>query len=156
MTKGKAGRPLKFTPDEVAKALLERGGIMSLAAKQIGADPETVATYCRRFKVCRQARIDGAERMKDLAEGSLLNLIADGNVAATIFFLKTKAKDRGYIEPHQQLQLQAAASANGVGVAVTGTVSVKEWRRLADERMAQADAALALLDDDDLDPDGDV
>lgn len=151
----KAGRPLKYTPEEVAQALMARGGIMSLAAKQLGCDPETVASYCKRFKACEQAKRDGVERTKDLAESTLLNLIAEGNVAATIFFLKTKAKDRGYIEPHQQLQLQAAATANGTSVAVSGSVSVKEWRRLADERMAQADAALALLNDDDL-PDDDA
>lgn len=144
----KAGRPLKFTPEEVAEALIARGGIMSLAAKQLGADPETVASYCKRFKVCRDARVSGVERMKDLAESTLMNLIAEGNVAATIFYLKTKAKDRGYIEPHQQIQMQAAATANGTTVAIAGSVSVKEWRRLAEERMAQADAALALLDDD--------
>lgn len=145
---GKPGRPLKFTAEQVADALLARGGIMSLAAKQLGADPETVAAYCKRFKVCREARVNGAERMKDLAEGTLMNLIAEGNVAATIFFLKTKGKDRGYVEPHHQLQMQAAATTNGTTVAVSGSVSVKEWRRLADERMAQADEALALLDDD--------
>jgi hypothetical protein len=34
----------------------------------------------------------------DFAESHLHKLIKDGNPAATIFFLKTKGKGRGYIE----------------------------------------------------------
>ena len=34
----------------------------------------------------------------DFAESELMKLIKDGNVAATIFFLKTQGKARGYIE----------------------------------------------------------
>lgn len=38
------------------------------------------------------------ERVLDFAESHLYKLVEDGNPAATIFYLKTKGKKRGYIE----------------------------------------------------------
>ena len=39
--------------------------------------------------------------MIDFAESSLYKQIKDGNTSATIFFLKTQAKRRGYIEKQE-------------------------------------------------------
>ncbi len=41
----------------------------------------------------------------DFAESNLKKLEKEGNPAATIFFLKTKGKKRGYIE-RQEIELQ--------------------------------------------------
>lgn len=38
------------------------------------------------------------ENVKDFVENSLMKLIKDGCVPATLFYLKCKAKDRGYTE----------------------------------------------------------
>jgi len=38
------------------------------------------------------------ERAIDFVEGSLFKQIQEGNTAATIFYLKTRAKSRGYVE----------------------------------------------------------
>ena len=37
----------------------------------------------------------------DFAETSLLNQIKDKNTSATIFYLKTKGRNRGYVERHE-------------------------------------------------------
>jgi hypothetical protein len=52
----------------------------------------------------------------DFAESKLYELIEDSNVAATIFYLKTKGKARGYIERSE--------------VAVDGSIESKviEWK----------------------------
>ena len=42
------------------------------------------------------------ESLIDDAESELQKLIKDGNTAAILFFLKTKAKARGYIERQEQ------------------------------------------------------
>tara|TARA_R110002096_G_scaffold54185_1_gene140011 strand:+ start:160 stop:498 length:339 start_codon:yes stop_codon:yes gene_type:complete len=42
------------------------------------------------------------ESLIDNAESQLQTLIGDGNTAAILFFLKTKAKARGYIERQEQ------------------------------------------------------
>lgn len=41
------------------------------------------------------------EGLKDDAESALRKAIREGNVTATIFFLKTRCQDRGYIERQQ-------------------------------------------------------
>ena len=41
---------------------------------------------------------DIREGVIDMAECKLIELMKDGNIAATIFFLKTQGKSRGYIE----------------------------------------------------------
>ena len=41
---------------------------------------------------------DITEGLIDDAESQLQSLIKDGNVAAVLFYLKTRAKSRGYIE----------------------------------------------------------
>jgi hypothetical protein len=38
------------------------------------------------------------EKSVDFVESALLNQIKEGNTTATIFFLKTKGKNRGYVE----------------------------------------------------------
>ena len=42
--------------------------------------------------------MDEREGLKDFAEGKLMQQIDGGNITAIIFYLKTQAKDRGYIE----------------------------------------------------------
>lgn len=42
---------------------------------------------------------DAEDSLIDFAEGKLLKLIDEKNPTACIFFLKTKGKERGYIEP---------------------------------------------------------
>ncbi len=46
-------------------------------------------------------RADCEATLIDLAEGKLYSKINEGNMTAIIFYLKCKAKDRGYIERGQ-------------------------------------------------------
>lgn len=46
----------------------------------------------------KSAVLELEDRTIDFAESHLHKLIKDGNPAATIFFLKTKGKRRGYVE----------------------------------------------------------
>jgi hypothetical protein len=49
-----------------------------------------------------------AEANIDFAESCLKQQIKDGNTTATIFYLKTKGKARGYIESHEIIGSQEA------------------------------------------------
>lgn len=63
---------------------------------------------------------DVSEGIIDYAESKLLQQIKDGNTTAIIFFLKCRAKKRGYIE-RQEHEL---TGANGAPLAFDVTVNI--------------------------------
>ena len=64
---------------------------MSSAYKIRSADPDFA-------KAIDEARKASDATGGDVAETALMNAIIKGNIVATIFYLKTKHKDRGYVE----------------------------------------------------------
>ena len=79
-------------------ALANSLGIVTSAAKLCGLSAETHRNYFRDDMEFRRKVEDIGEMVLDYGESKLLELINDKNVAAVIFFLKTKGKKRGYIE----------------------------------------------------------
>jgi hypothetical protein len=91
-------RPQQFKPEEVSKALVDQKGIVSAAAMQLKCSRTTVQAYLKRYASVRKAAHDADETMKDFAEQQLVKNIAAGKEASIFFYLKCKARDRGYIE----------------------------------------------------------
>ncbi len=92
----------RFTAQQVADALAQAKGFVSVAARNLGCADNTVRNYMERYAVCKQAVKDARESMIDIAEGRLYQNINSGDNTAIIFFLKTQAKHRGYIERYEQ------------------------------------------------------
>ena len=92
-----AGKP-RFTIDQVAEALTKSAGLRSMAAKALGCSPPTVANYIERHKRLQELEVEIVEHNLDMAEGTILTAIKNKNLTATIFFLKTKGRHRGYSE----------------------------------------------------------
>jgi hypothetical protein len=88
----------RYTADEVAKEINDAKGFISVAAKRLGCSHQTVRNYAVKYETCKQAVFDAKEEMKDLAEGKLYQNINKNDTTSIIFFLKTQAKDRGYVE----------------------------------------------------------
>ncbi len=91
-------KTMKFKPAEVAEAIREANGFITYAARRLGCNPMTVSRYIARYEIFKSAYEEAQNAMKDFAESQLYKLIAEGNTAAIIFYLKTKARDRGYSE----------------------------------------------------------
>lgn len=87
-----------YTAQQIAEALTRAKGFVSVAAKNLGCSDATVRNYIERYAMCKQAVLDSREQMIDIAEGRLYQNINEGDNTAIIFFLKTQAKHRGYIE----------------------------------------------------------
>ncbi len=102
----------KFDPVVMARALEESHGLVSFAAKRMGCEQMTVRNYMKKFKVCRSAVDQARSSMKDVAEASLVKQIMAGEAWAICFYLKTQAKDRGYVEK------QEIAHSGSAGVAI--------------------------------------
>ena len=101
MSKNGNGHNGRYTAQQVADALTETRGFVTHAARRLGCHRMTVSRYIKKYPTVRQARDDAKEALKDHAEIQLLSAINEGNMTAIIFFLKTQAKDRGYVERHE-------------------------------------------------------
>ena len=76
-------------------------GIVSTACEKAGISRTTHYRWYRSSSEYKDAVDDCTERAIDFAESHLHKLISDGNPAATIFYLKTKGKTRGYVEKQE-------------------------------------------------------
>jgi len=92
-------------PDAIKKipeALKESFGIVTEACRKIGVSTETYYDWCKRFPEfkaeCIRARELGEQRGGDFVENSLYKKITEGDTSCTIFYAKTKLKNRGYQE----------------------------------------------------------
>jgi hypothetical protein len=84
---------------------LERSlGIVSTACEKVGVDRKTHYNWLKDDPEYKEAVRAIEERTIDFAESHLHALIKDKNPAATIFFLKTKGKNRGYVE-RQEIEI---------------------------------------------------
>lgn len=82
----------------LAEALREYDGNMSTVAKHFKCHRSLVWQYVNKDSALRDLVDELNETFIDEAESQLYKAIRDGNVVATIFFLKTKARHRGYSE----------------------------------------------------------
>ena len=73
-------------------------GNIAKLCKNIGINRQTYYNWIEKDKQFKKDVEDEQEALIDFAESKLFNLINDKNPIAIFFFLKTKAKHRGYIE----------------------------------------------------------
>lgn len=90
--------PRKFTAEEIASAVTDARGILSQAARALGCSRNTIANYINRYATVKAAYDEANETNIDFVESKLMSNINSGDTTAIIFFLKTKAKARGYVE----------------------------------------------------------
>ena len=89
----------ELTPKKTMLDALERSlGIVSTACEKAGISRQTHYNWLKDDAEYKEAVRAIEERTIDFAESHLHALIKDKNPAATIFFLKTKGKNRGYVE----------------------------------------------------------
>jgi hypothetical protein len=80
------------------QALEKSLGVVTTACKSIDISRETHYRWMREDEAYKEAAESIGDIALDFAESQLHKQIKDGNTAATIFYLKTKGKKRGYIE----------------------------------------------------------
>ncbi len=93
-----------YTAAECIAAARKSRGFVVTIAKNLACSRVHVYRMQKKYPTFAQAIKDEREELKDLAEGKLLQRIQAGNMTAIIFYLKTQAQDRGYIE-RQQFEL---------------------------------------------------
>jgi hypothetical protein len=88
----------KYTPQQIADALIESKGLIAPAARALGCSRDTIRSYLEEYAEVAQAKLDQREAVTDMAENALYQAILDREAWAVCFYLKCMAKDRGYVE----------------------------------------------------------
>tara|TARA_R110002020_G_scaffold153379_1_gene332770 strand:+ start:175 stop:519 length:345 start_codon:yes stop_codon:yes gene_type:complete len=73
-------------------------GVVTVACKQADIPRSTYYKWLKEDEVFANAVKDIENIALDFAESQLHTQIKDGSTSATIFYLKTKGKRRGYVE----------------------------------------------------------
>jgi hypothetical protein len=80
------------------KSLEKSLGVVTTACKNVGVHRSTFYEWYNKDEDFKQQVDEISNVTLDFAETKLFKQIEDGNTAATIFYLKTKGKKRGYVE----------------------------------------------------------
>jgi hypothetical protein len=83
---------------ELIQAMENCHGIVSDACLSVGVSRVTYYDYYKKDKEFKTTIDEIENTVLDYVEGKLFKLIDKGDVASTLFYLKTKGKGRGYIE----------------------------------------------------------
>lgn len=83
-------------------AFKESKGIITYACDAIGVSRQTYYYWMSTDEKFKQEIDDINESTIDLVEHKLLSLINKEDTTAIIFYLKTKGRNRGYIERYEQ------------------------------------------------------
>lgn len=97
------------------QALEQTLGIVTEAARQVGIDRTSHYRWLDQDPAYKKAVESISDIALDFAESALHNQIGSGEVSSTIFYLKTKGKNRGYIE-----RLENVHSGSVVITPITG------------------------------------
>jgi hypothetical protein len=84
--------------ESLLKALEQSLGVVTVACKNADIPRSTYYKWLNEDKDFAKQVEDIANIAVDFAETKLHEQIQDGNTTATIFYLKTKGKQRGYVE----------------------------------------------------------
>ena len=90
-----------LTAERMIKAIEEANGYVSAACHALGCSRQHWYNKLKQYPTVQQAITEIREKRTDFVESKMMELIKDLNPTMIIFYLKTQAKDRGYIERHE-------------------------------------------------------
>lgn len=102
----------------IIEALEQSLGVVTTACKKVGVGRTTFYQWVKDDPAFANDVRDISDIALDFAESQLHKQIKDGSTAATIFYLKTKGKNRGYIE-----RTETDVTSKGEKISVP----VSEW-----------------------------
>jgi len=105
--------PLRGVPidrDEVKKQIIKYHGNISRVAMAIGCSRRAINSIVAGDPSVKEVLEDARERVIDEVEDAFTKRAMAGDTTASIFFLKTRAKDRGYDQDYK-VDLEAITRA---------------------------------------------
>ena len=101
------------------QALENSLGVVTVACKQTDIPRSTYYKWLKEDEQFAKAVKDIENIALDFGESQLHSQMKDGNTSATIFFLKTKGKKRGYVE-RSELDLTSGDEPVKINVNIKG------------------------------------
>ena len=105
--------------DALLKALEKSLGVVTTACKQLDIGRATYYRWLKEDEEFAKAAKDIQDVALDFVESKLFEQIQDSSTAATIFYLKTKGKKRGYVE-RSELDLSSGDEPIKINVNIDG------------------------------------
>ena len=102
----------QITVAEGIAAIKQAKGFVTMAAGICGTSRKTFHKMINEHPTLKEAVNDAREANKDFVENKLMLAIEEGNITGIIFYLKTQAKDRGYVEK-QEVELSGELTVKG-------------------------------------------
>lgn len=91
----------RITNAKIIDALRETHGNFMLSAKKLGCSRVMIWSRVKKSEELQKVVEDEREGMVDIAEGALYSSLLNQDPWAVQFTLKTRGKDRGYVERQQ-------------------------------------------------------
>jgi len=88
----------RFKTAQIIEAIEMAGGNLTQASRLLKCNRNTIYKYINDFPTVKETYERVNEETIDFVEDKLMDQIKKGNITAIIFYLKTKAKHRGYVE----------------------------------------------------------
>jgi len=101
------------------EALQKYSGNMAACSRSFGCSRQLVSAYVNQDPELRELCDDLTETFIDYAESKLYELIREKQPSAVIFFLKTRAKHRGYVERQELMPIQPHGIEVELGAPIT-------------------------------------
>jgi hypothetical protein len=105
--------------ESILEALEKSLGVVTVACKQADVPRSTYYKWLNEDEDFAKSVKDIENIALDFGESQLHKQIGDGNTSATIFFLKTKGKKRGYVE-RSELDLTSGDEPIKINVNIKG------------------------------------
>lgn len=90
-----------ITLEEVERALAASGGLISDAARLLGIDRSTLDARIKKSERLQAHQKQVYEDFIDFCESKLMQAVKKGNIGAVCFVLRTKGRNRGYVEKQE-------------------------------------------------------
>ncbi len=119
-----------ITAEQVVAAIHGSRGFVTVVGKRLGCSARHVYNLLDKYATARDALANEREGMRDFAEGMLYKRIEGGDTTAIIFYLKTQAKERGYVERQEVTGASGGAVAAEVKLDLSG-LTTEQLRALA-------------------------
>ena len=103
----------------VLESLEKSLGVVTTACKQAGIGRTIFYEWLKKDEKFKKDVEELSNVALDFAESQLHKQIGDGNSSATIFYLKTKGKRRGYIE-RSELDISSGNEPIQINVKIDG------------------------------------